>query len=80
MERPPATQTQLAESAWHGLVWQAHAFKEGLKLNPADEVLQQGFWDAMTLLSQHRVCLPMRYQQSAFASAHAASADKSSKS
>mmetsp|Transcript_19506 Transcript_19506/g.26979 ORF Transcript_19506/g.26979 Transcript_19506/m.26979 type:complete len:154 (-) Transcript_19506:210-671(-) len=40
----------------------AHAFQEGLKLNPSDRVLRQGFWDAVTLLSQHRVCLPMRYQ------------------
>mmetsp|Transcript_35109 Transcript_35109/g.67082 ORF Transcript_35109/g.67082 Transcript_35109/m.67082 type:complete len:151 (+) Transcript_35109:378-830(+) len=40
----------------------AHAFQQGLNLNPADHVLQQAFWDAVTLLSQHRVCLPMRYQ------------------
>eukprot|EP00854_Cymbomonas_tetramitiformis_P001153 gene1153-1723_t len=47
-------------NAMHGAV--AHAFQEGLKLNPSDRVLRQGFWDAVTLLSQHRVCLPMRYQ------------------
>mmetsp|Transcript_1576 Transcript_1576/g.2721 ORF Transcript_1576/g.2721 Transcript_1576/m.2721 type:complete len:159 (-) Transcript_1576:141-617(-) len=40
----------------------AHSFQEGLNLNPSDRVLRQGFWDAVTLLSQHRVCLPMRYQ------------------
>mmetsp|Transcript_30609 Transcript_30609/g.66803 ORF Transcript_30609/g.66803 Transcript_30609/m.66803 type:complete len:160 (+) Transcript_30609:139-618(+) len=40
----------------------AHSFQEGLKLNPSDRVLRQGFWDAITLLSQHRVCLPMRFQ------------------
>lgn len=32
----------------------AHAFQEGLKLNPADKVLRQGFWDAVSLLSQTR--------------------------
>lgn len=39
----------------------AHAFQEGLKLNPADRVLRQGFWDSVTLLSQHRVMLPSRF-------------------
>lgn len=33
---------------------QAHAFQEGLKLNPADKVMKQGFWDAIGLLSQTR--------------------------
>mmetsp|Transcript_5040 Transcript_5040/g.10937 ORF Transcript_5040/g.10937 Transcript_5040/m.10937 type:complete len:162 (-) Transcript_5040:659-1144(-) len=32
----------------------AHAFQEGLKLNPADKVLRQGFWDAISLVSQSR--------------------------
>lgn len=32
----------------------AHAFQQALDLNPGDRVLQQGFWDAMILLSQHR--------------------------
>lgn len=32
----------------------AHAFQEGLKLNPTDKVLRQGFWDAITLVSQSR--------------------------
>eukprot|EP00891_Asterochloris_glomerata_P003425 jgi/Astpho2/3425/Aster-x1149 len=32
----------------------AHAFQEALRLNPHDRVLKQGFWDAVTLLSQHR--------------------------
>ena len=36
----------------------AHAFQSGLALNPNDMVLQQGFWDSLTLLSQHRVTLP----------------------
>jgi len=36
---------------------QAHAFQEGLKLNPADKVLKQGFWDAVSLLSQTRAPL-----------------------
>jgi len=40
----------------------ARAFQEGLRLNPSDRVLRQGFWDAVTLLSQHRVCLPLRTQ------------------
>ncbi|KAF5841381.1 hypothetical protein DUNSADRAFT_13249, partial [Dunaliella salina] len=35
----------------------AHAFQEGLKLNPADKVLKQGFWDAISLLSQTRAPL-----------------------
>ncbi|KAK9816550.1 hypothetical protein WJX72_001812 [[Myrmecia] bisecta] len=38
----------------HDYAGAAHAFQEGLKLNPADRVLRQGFWDAITLLSQHR--------------------------
>ena len=36
----------------------AHAFRHGLKLNPTDKVLHQGFWDSLTLLSQHRVKNP----------------------
>lgn len=36
----------------------AHAFKEGLKICPADRVIQQGFWDAVTLLSQTRLPAP----------------------
>eukprot|EP00951_Prasinocladus_malaysianus_P007346 scaffold52833_cov44-Prasinocladus_malaysianus.AAC.1 len=30
----------------------AKAFQEGLRLNPQDRMLRQGFWDAITLLSQ----------------------------
>ncbi|XRB18824.1 hypothetical protein RI054_19g86700 [Pseudoscourfieldia marina] len=37
----------------------AHAFKDGLERNPSDSVLQQGFWDALTLMSQHRMTLPL---------------------
>ncbi len=33
---------------------QAHAFQEGLKLNPTDKSLRQGFWDAVALVSQSR--------------------------
>lgn len=32
----------------------AHAFQEGLKLNPTDKSLRQGFWDAVALVSQSR--------------------------
>ncbi|KAL0051283.1 hypothetical protein WJX82_004842 [Trebouxia sp. C0006] len=32
----------------------AHSFQQALNLNPGDRVLRQGFWDAVTLLSQHR--------------------------
>ncbi|PNH08038.1 Protein STIP1 [Tetrabaena socialis] len=32
----------------------AHAFQEGLKLNPTDKTLRQGFWDAIALVSQSR--------------------------
>ncbi|GFH18098.1 protein STIP1, partial [Haematococcus lacustris] len=38
----------------HDYAGAAHAFQEGLKLNPADKVLRQGFWDAVGLLSQNR--------------------------
>ena len=33
---------------------QAAAFKRGLELSPADRMMRQGFWDAMSLLSQRR--------------------------
>eukprot|EP00873_Tetraselmis_striata_P013263 jgi/Tetstr1/433527/TSEL_022795.t1 len=33
----------------------AKAFQEGLNLNPQDRALRQGFWDAVTLLSQDGV-------------------------
>ncbi|GLC36557.1 Hsp90 cochaperone [Pleodorina starrii] len=32
----------------------AHAFQQGLKLNPTDKTLRQGFWDAIALVSQSR--------------------------
>mmetsp|Transcript_13273 Transcript_13273/g.23360 ORF Transcript_13273/g.23360 Transcript_13273/m.23360 type:complete len:141 (-) Transcript_13273:13-435(-) len=32
----------------------AHAFQEGLKLNPADKAMRQGYWDSVNLLSQTR--------------------------
>ncbi|KAG2449422.1 hypothetical protein HYH02_005569 [Chlamydomonas schloesseri] len=32
----------------------AHAFQQGLKLNPTDKTLRQGFWDAIALVSQGR--------------------------
>ncbi|GFR50734.1 hypothetical protein Agub_g12991 [Astrephomene gubernaculifera] len=32
----------------------AHAFQQGLKLNPTDKTLRQGFWDAIALVSQNR--------------------------
>ncbi|KAL3152406.1 Hsp90 cochaperone [Trebouxia sp. C0010 RCD-2024] len=32
----------------------AHSFQQALNLNPGDRVLRQGFWDAVTLMSQHR--------------------------
>lgn len=40
-------------------VMQAHAFQEGLKLNPADKVLRQGFWDAVVGVGErvHVVCV-----------------------
>ncbi len=34
---------------------QAHAFQAGLQLSPNDKVLRQGFWDAISLISQSRV-------------------------
>lgn len=33
---------------------QAHAFQQGLDLNPTDKIMRQGFWDAVNLLSQDR--------------------------
>ena len=33
---------------------QARCFHRGLQLNPADRMMQQGYWDAMNLLSQSR--------------------------
>lgn len=33
---------------------QAHAFQQGLKLNPTDKTLRQGFWDAIALVAQNR--------------------------
>jgi len=30
----------------------AHAFHEGLALNPADKIMQRGFWDAVSLMGQ----------------------------
>lgn len=32
----------------------AHCFQQGLKINPADAVLKQGFWDSISLVSQSR--------------------------
>jgi hypothetical protein len=31
---------------------QAHAFQQGLDLNPTDKIMRQGFWDAVNLLSK----------------------------
>lgn len=36
------------------IISQAHAFQQGLKLNPTDKTLRQGFWDAIALVSQSR--------------------------
>ena len=32
----------------------AHVFQLGLKLNPGDAILKQGFWDSVALVSQKR--------------------------
>lgn len=32
----------------------AHAFQQGMTLNPADKQLRQGFWDSIALLTQTR--------------------------
>lgn len=32
----------------------AHAFEEGLRLNPTDRILRQAFWDSVTLLTNGR--------------------------
>uniref|UniRef100_A0A7S0UPD3 Uncharacterized protein n=1 Tax=Polytomella parva TaxID=51329 RepID=A0A7S0UPD3_9CHLO len=34
----------------------AHAFQSGLRLNPTDKTLRQGFWDAVSLVAQGRTC------------------------
>ena len=32
----------------------AHVFQQGLKINPGDAILKQGFWDSVGLVSQRR--------------------------
>jgi hypothetical protein len=39
---------------YHAVCLQAHAFQQGLDLNPTDKIMRQGFWDAVNLLSQDR--------------------------
>ncbi|KAF6257351.1 hypothetical protein COO60DRAFT_1701857 [Scenedesmus sp. NREL 46B-D3] len=38
----------------HDYAGAAHAFQQGLELNPTDKIMRQGFWDAVNLLSQDR--------------------------
>ncbi|WIA23155.1 hypothetical protein OEZ86_010051 [Tetradesmus obliquus] len=38
----------------HDYAGAAHAFQQGLDLNPTDKIMRQGFWDAVNLLSQDR--------------------------
>ncbi len=48
----------------------AATFNEGLKLNPIDKSLTQGFWDALTLLHQQKARLPVRREDGAYELAH----------
>ena len=48
----------------------AATFNEGLKLNPIDKSLSQGFWDALTLLHQQKPRLPVRREDGAYELAH----------
>lgn len=58
----PCVRDQIASPPVHPLItWalmshppKAHAFQEGLRINPSDRAMQQGFWDAITLVSQNR--------------------------
>jgi len=44
----------------------AATFNQGLKLNPTDKSLSQGFWDALTLLHQQKARLPPRAEDGKF--------------
>jgi hypothetical protein len=41
----------------HPLALQARCFSQGLAFNPSDRMLQQGYWDALNLMSQSRAGL-----------------------
>lgn len=40
----------------------AHVFQQGLKINPGDMILKQGFWDSVGLVSQRRTDASMAEQ------------------